>query len=466
MSRRSQLALLLIGLAAALLVAWMLAKPDASAELAPAKSTANDVAVEPSVASPVEATERALAAEAVVVPAAIPTSSPVTAPADAPCLAGVLVLADGTPAPPCRLKFEAYLREKEMWVMGSGLFVGTDETGRFAASTPCTGSFVARLESFGGNMQIDGIIDTPATDLRLVVPGYLMRVRVVDVQRRPVEEAAVTAEWLADTIPGRRTPTRLRLNRRTDALGNAYLHLPDPGSLFVYAARGGLASTTDEVSFRDASGLTTHEVVLTEDRRVARFQLVVQTCAEPHVPIRDYCVVFDHFETRIQALRITSEQVPRDGILDELAIGKYRVRLMQRYLGEPAYYADDHKMPGVAFVATDDGIGRLELCTDLGGRIALRVDVPGASAELTAQASILLEDGTPKRPMWFRHADEGGVTVDGSVPVGIERLSEEVLVPGLCVLRVSAKGCLDRDVEVVVRAGEATHVAVELALAR
>jgi hypothetical protein len=466
MSRRSQLPLAAIALAALLLIAWIVStRADSASKFTPTQPVANVVEASPSTSSPVDVASpaRALAAEALVVPTPPAVAPSIAEAAIAPCLAGVLVLADGTPAPPCRLRFTTWLRDQQTYVTSSNVFVGTDDSGRFATSELCTGSYIAWLDTLGGNLHVNGIIDAPATDLRLVVPGYLMRIRVLDLQHRPVADAAVTAEWLADPIPGRRAPSRARLERTTDALGDAWLHLSDPGAAFVRATRGKLASATDEVNLRDASGLMTHELVLTEDRRVARFQLVVQTCAVPHVPIRDYCVVFDHFDTGIRALRITSEQVPADGVLEELAVGKYRVRLMPRYLGEPAYYPDRYDTPSVEFVATDDGLGRLELCTELQGRIALRVDVPEASAGLEARASLLIDGAMPKRPMWFRIADEGGVTTGESLPVGVERLSEDVVAPGSYVLRVSAPGCFDRDVQVVVRAGEATHVAVELA---
>lgn len=475
-SRRRVLGVGLMAVAIAIVAAWLLLRPKRG-----------DDSIEP-IARPIrtEASAIELSAEtgAPRVAAEMPRNREVDAAAAEPVaevprgtLAGFVAFTDGSVPPPVLLKLVRYEDEPERLSATDSkhaadldcvheIHVPTDAQGHFEAAGLCPGRYRAEAV-LPQTMYANGLFEVPTRDARYVFPCYLLIARTVDSSHAPIRGVHVAVEYQQDPDSNRPEPGVAKWSRVTDLEGSFWLALPEPGDVRLRVLGLGPDAPVDVVSLRQTPGVVRRDIWLpvVPDRASLRVQLTA--CGSNGVTIRDYCFLLREAGSSSEALRLCSETADAD-VFRSIPPGRYRVMPIARSFGRaPAYYRESPDA-GWDIVLEAGHEALLAQCLDLGGRVRLlvRPDASRPSSE-TAEVDLLSEDGNVVRRVDFREPQpSGGLRVDFTLPMGVERLTDTLLDPGPHMLRVRATGHADHVVRVEVVPGEATALVVDLAAAK
>lgn len=379
-------------------------------------------------------------------------------------VSGIVRFADGTVPEPLRIALDfqgARVRSRSDDACRARTSAATDVKGRFEIGNPCAGTHRASSPSFAGDtVEFEQLVTAPSRDVELVIRGHVLYVDVVDAERRPIRGAVIEAVARRDPSVAQPESETLRIRPVSDEHGRAAIALAGPGEVTVGAFQGVLVCEPVVVPMRGASSSRV-ELVLAPPQVRPTLRIAVTACAPAGEPVRAYCLTFHDVAAGHRRFRVCSEDVGADGTIDTIRPGTYTVRAVPRFVGEPITYRDQTKEPGTRLVVEDGRINELALCVRIGGRIALEVrERAPADGEKTPPVLVLRvdeRDGTA-RPFDLREPDATGVTISHYTAFGVERASEAVLDEGEYVLRLAAKGYVDQDVRVFVRAGETTRV--------
>lgn len=403
-------------------------------------------------------------------------TSHVTQSPDTDSISGVVSFVDGSIPPPLGLRLSLYKDEADQVIVPRNrvdpnhpcqpeVVVDTGADGRFWASGLCPGRYRASTVPPTSIGVADGLFAVPSKDVSVVLPGYLLIVRTIEPAGHPIGKAYISAEYLRDGSYHYPDPKPIMLRRTTDESGYCYLWLPDPGEVLLQVLGLGPESQPDLVSLRNAPGVVRKQLLLPGMPARADLRLSLSSCDVLHGPIRDYWVHLEDPSTGRYMLLLRSEDAVDGGLFRGIPPGRYRVSPVPRYSGNPAYYIPQ---PGASspLIELEDGKeGLVSICLPVGGRLLLLARSQGEKGSVSTsdvRVAIVTSAGVAAKWLNFRQPDATGVTIDARLPLGVERLSEDVLEPGKYVLRVTADGYRDLDVPVSLIAGEATRLEVEL----
>jgi hypothetical protein len=346
----------------------------------------------------------------------------------------------------------------------------TTQAGTFDIDGLCPGSYSIRFTSIPGLAQIDGFFPVPADNVRIVLPGYLVRVNSVDAARRPVPLATIAAKFTRDPDPSVPAPAPLFCQISTDRDAEGLLYFPDPGTLTIAARQGIQYSDQDTISLLGTSRTIAHALVLDKAYAGAILRVSIRDCDEPAAIVSDYCLTLHGLEHDSTELRVCSEAADVDGAIRHLRPGHYLAESAMRYFGPPAFYLKQQPAERTPIELSDGQETSVELCVHLGGRISLRLTEADATETTPTIVSVQVDlesaAGTLVTHLDFRQPDASGVTVERSVPLGTERMTENVIAPGDYFVAARAEGYSVARYAVSIHRGELTRLTGVLKRAR
>jgi hypothetical protein len=382
---------------------------------------------------------------------------------------GHFVFEDGSIPPEMSFRFEAYppaptaIEGCDFEARGR-----TDAKGKFAVDGLCHGGYVI-TPNLSGLPRVQGIYDVPAENMRVVLGGYLIRARVMGVDGVPKPDGDVFLTYVQAPAEGR-PERRSRLDRRSDAAGEAWFGLPEHGSCTLSASLGGDRSKEHEIQLWGESRILEVTLVLDDPIPRASLRVELRDCADPSVLVKDFCVDVVAAETEVQLRRLCAEGA-RDPVFTNLGAGSFRVCAVDRVTGSTVYYRSIVAAEGHAVELVEGRETTIELCVRLGGRISVAIDERPEDTDRQNFVTCALEGsgGEAPSPLWFRVPDQRRGTSNGEVTVSQELwaddgscTSHEVFDPGTYTLIARGEGYAPHTQTVVVRAGETTAVTVRM----
>lgn len=341
----------------------------------------------------------------------------------------------------------------------------TDSAGRFSIPGLCAGRYRVRLDTEPNLAVVDTTFSVPIDDAVIRLDGYALHVVTVDAQDRPLPFLRLTGRVTIDASTEAPQAKSYPIDTKTDESGERWLCQREPGSATFRAVNGLLSSLPETIALTGPSCSRTVRVVLSEMQRGASLRAIVRDCDQPGIEIDDYCLNLYPPERSEWLVRLCTEDLDKDRLFHDVPPGPYSVRLDHRYAGVLDFVLDARNQPRATLELKSDVQSTLELCAHFGGRIALLATDDrraGAEETLSIEASLIgASDGRPIR-LSFRAPDATGVTVDGLLPIGVERATENVLPEGTYDLSIDSKPYSPTRTVVSVYRGRVTHVAVKL----
>lgn len=363
----------------------------------------------------------------------------------------------------------------------------TDETGRFHAAGLVPGSYA--IVAAAPRTRIEPaamVVSTPANDVRLLVPGARVGVRIVDEQGRPLVKARVACSRLTESGDGGPAPVSTEWKSPRAASGLAVFDV-EPETSYALRAESGARVAEDLVHLAPGEFSVERTLVLLE-RANGRLRLVLEAFGGGDTPrVRASLASALTGEPLDEC---SDREVPANGVLDALPPGRYRLRL------DPI---DDARDPRAFLPLHAPEVIEIESGRTLDRTYAL---VPGARVEVE-----LALDGPPPADFEFHpspeaHPDDreaarrihenahGALVVLAPRPEGrgearalvFEAPTESaatsgasstllpgrgaraagVFAPGEYSLRASAPGFAPAETELVLRPGAVAHVKLAL----
>lgn len=427
----------------------------------------------------IEPAERASAERTVEVEANTPTESLATSNTEPGVLAGHVTFTDGSVPPSILLNIERYETGRGPWpaadsvVKATGCrseaFVDTDENGRFRVEGLCPGEYRASCvtpESIFAN----GLFELPNSDAHYVLQGYLLIARAVDAKREPVADVHMLVETKQDPGDSAREPVTYSRSKITDAKGEAWIAMSDPGDVTIRVRGLGPETASDVVSLRMTPGIVRRDIYVPIAPSRADLRVRFTACGDDSFRVRKFRI---HLTPMPEAgkksepeLNFAADSGTEDAVFRALPAGRYLVKVQDSVMG--AAPADFFEGPDAQWtVDLEDGRETLlSKCLRIGGHLRVLVqDACPTPHESPASAQFELLDASGKDRVAFvsfREPLEDGYRSDSGLPVGIERYCDRVFESGDHTLRVRSKGHADQLVRVKVKAGEATPLVVRL----
>lgn len=388
---------------------------------------------------------------------------------------GLVSFIDGSIPPPLSLEFSLYDPEtdRRSWVANPYEHTGechprgytdTDQSGRFEVGKMCAGHYQVSANR-PETIRSEGLFEIPSDSLHVVLPGYFVMLRAAGPDSAPLAQLHCMGRYLRDGTSDYPDPKPVDLIRTTNQDGYAYFWLPDPGDITVEPLGLGDDVQSVIISVRSTPGVVKAQLSVQSLPARADLRINLISCAADSAAIHDYCFrLHDLSREHIDFYRCSEDASDRD-LFKGLPPGRYLLHMLPRFSDTPVYYKTRGAKAGPVVTLEADKESVVSFCLPLGGRLQLlaRSSRPKTEgAQLQVRATLLDENREVSEWLNFRQPLPTGLYVDQRVPVGVERLSEDVIEPGEYVLRIVAENHQSMDMKITLSAGEATRVAVDL----
>ena len=340
----------------------------------------------------------------------------------------------------------------------------TDSQARFSVEGLCAGTY-AISPGISGLPRLQHRFLMPSSGVRVVLEGYLLRVRTLKRDGTPAVGATIEVQYVQPAVDGR-DPATARWDRPSDRQGEAWFGLPAPGACTVSAFQGLETALAHEVELSGPSRVVDAPLVLAAASSGAVLRVEMRGCGSSGLAVEDYCIELLDPATGTQAARLCTNDARPQQVFAELRPGRFQARAVPKFLGRPVFYRPEIPARETALELFEGRETTLKLCVELGGRLYVLVHAGNGRAETDSALQALLEvereDGSDRQRLNFRAPTETGVKFEFALPFGTDRATENVLEPGTYTLTTRAAGHATAVQTVVVRPGELTSVTVLL----
>ncbi len=334
----------------------------------------------------------------------------------------------------------------------------TGVDGRFDVGNVCPGQYKLEISSDLVLMEPSASYTAPATDVVVLVDGFVVTILAIDAAGMIVPHCDVQLTRLDNGKPG------VVARTRCDENGMATTYVRTPGTYQIRAAQGLTYSTPEELFVGGTTHHISQTVVLREHHTGAILSVVVDSCTEPGRPVPSYCLNFYETGTERVRFRLCSEDAELGGIFKNVEPGEYDVLPAPRYSDEPVMYSvEGAKRSHLALL--DGTAATFNTCVNVGGRIGLMVvgDVQDVATSQKAIASITaLDGGVGPIKLLFRSSSPAGISMSFEVPLNSRRVTEQVFAPGRYSLSVTVAGEQYSEILVNLVAGQVCNIDLPL----
>lgn len=396
-------------------------------------------------------------------------------------LAGRVEFADGTASPVLTLQArrlpmdekqgfaDLTARSDESERSGTGrtwASTRTDSDGGFVFSGLRAGYYYLSLGTHSGLGGVDGTYAAPSSRNRVILQGYVLRVRAIGRDGAEFSNAVITAQYQRDSDEFEQGYPLVQLTSDTDEQGRHLFCLPAPGECTVTSHSGDLSAVSDAIALRGAQCCIDSTLVMEGAPGNGALRISVRTCDPAGTAVSAYCIALLDPKTHDRLLRICSENAGPDGAIRNLPPGRYLAIVADRFIDPPALYFCDATSSPAAVELRDGGEINLELCVKLGGRISLSVTSDGrqqaGATPIEVRAELEGSDGGAPTRVYFRDPYEGGMRILEGVVPGKKRVSTELLAEGTYNLLLRVPGMEPILKVVTIHSGEASEVTVHI----